>query len=78
MMLEFITPLFCLLILAGTFMGIIFGSIPGLTATMAVAVCLPLTYPLGLENGLALLGYFAFCVGELVPRHAGRPPDVVV
>lgn len=54
-MFEFITPLFCLLIVVGTFLGIIFGSIPDLTATMAVAVCLPLTFPLGLENGLALL-----------------------
>jgi putative tricarboxylic transport membrane protein len=52
---SFVTPLFVLLIAAGTFLGIIFGVIPGLTATMAVAVCLPLTYSLGLENGLALL-----------------------
>jgi len=68
-MFEFITPLFCLLVVAGTFMGIIFGSIPGLTATMAVAVCLPLTYPLGLENGLALLLglYVGGISGGLVP-----------
>ena len=53
--LHFITPLFLSLIVGGTFVGIIFGAIPGMTATMAVAVCLPLTYSLGLENGLALL-----------------------
>ncbi|TJV16241.1 MAG: hypothetical protein E5Y18_20815, partial [Mesorhizobium sp.] len=51
----FVTPLFVLLIAGGTAIGIVFGVIPGLTATMAVAVCLPLTYSLGLENGLALL-----------------------
>lgn len=69
MMLEFITPLFCVLIVAGTFMGIVFGAIPGLTATMAVAVCLPLTYPLGLDNGLALLLglYVGGISGGLVP-----------
>ncbi len=32
------------LILLGTVVGIIFGSIPGLTATMAVALCIPLTF----------------------------------
>jgi len=66
---EFITPLFLLLIVGGTFVGIIFGAIPGMTATMAVAVCLPLTYPLGLENGLALLLglYVGGISGGLVP-----------
>jgi putative tricarboxylic transport membrane protein len=50
-----ISPLFVLLTVGGTLVGIIFGAIPGMTATMAVAICLPLTYSLGLENGLALL-----------------------
>lgn len=60
-MIEFITPLFLLLIVGGTTVGIIFGAIPGMTATMAVAICLPLTYSLGLENGLALLlAFFGF------------------
>ncbi len=68
-MFEFLTPLFCMLVVGGTFMGIVFGSIPGLTATMAVAVCLPLTYPLGLDNGLALLLglYVGGISGGLVP-----------
>lgn len=64
-----ITPAFVLLAIAGTFVGIIFGAIPGMTATMAVAVCLPLTYALGLENGLALLLglYVGGISGGLVP-----------
>lgn len=68
-MLELITPLFVSLIVGGTMVGIIFGSIPGMTATMAVAVCLPLTYSLGLENGLALLLglYVGGISGGLVP-----------
>ena len=67
--LEIVTPLFLSLIVAGTFVGIIFGAIPGMTATMAVAVCLPLTYSLGLENGLALLLglYVGGISGGLVP-----------
>lgn len=64
-----ITPLFVSLVVGGTFVGLIFGAIPGLTATMAVAVCLPLTYSLGLENGLALLLglYVGGISGGLVP-----------
>jgi putative tricarboxylic transport membrane protein len=49
--------------------GIIFGAIPGMTATMAVAVCLPLTYSLNLNQGLALLLglYVGGISGGLVP-----------
>ena len=68
-MFEIITPLFLSLIVGGTFVGIVFGAIPGMTATMAVAVSLPLTYSLGLENGLALLLglYVGGISGGLVP-----------
>ncbi|PRD42878.1 hypothetical protein C5748_13955 [Phyllobacterium phragmitis] len=67
--LSMITPLFLVLIFSGTVIGIIFGAVPGMTATMAVAVCLPLTYSLGLENGLALLLglYVGGISGGLVP-----------
>ncbi|WP_242495553.1 tripartite tricarboxylate transporter permease [Salinicola tamaricis] len=38
--LSHLTPMFFTLIAAGTLIGIIFGAIPGMTATMAVAgVC---------------------------------------
>lgn len=68
-MFEILTPMFLSLIVGGTLTGIIFGAIPGMTATMAVAVCLPLTYSLGLENGLALLLglYVGGISGGLVP-----------
>jgi len=67
--LDFISPLFLALVAGGTVIGIIMGAIPGLTATMAVAVCLPMTYSLGLENGLALLLglYVGGISGGLVP-----------
>ncbi len=67
--LSLISPLFLSLVIGGTFVGIIFGAIPGMTATMAVAVCLPLTFTLGLENGLALLLglYVGGIAGGLVP-----------
>lgn len=43
------------LIFFGTVVGIIFGVIPGLTATMAVALFLPITYSLGAAAGISLL-----------------------
>ena len=68
-LLTIISPLFVALVVGGAFVGIIFGSIPGMTATMAVAVSLPMTYSLGLENGLALLLglYVGGISGGLVP-----------
>lgn len=44
-----------LLIFVGTALGIIFGAIPGLTATMAVVLCLPLTFGMEPLSGIALL-----------------------
>jgi len=60
---------FYLLVAAGTLIGILFGAIPGMTATMAVAVCLPLTYSLDLNHGIALLLglYVGGISGGLVP-----------
>ncbi len=58
-----------LLVVLGVLIGIIFGAIPGMTATMAVAVCLPMTYALDLNHGLALLLglYVGGISGGLVP-----------
>ncbi|KEA64437.1 Tricarboxylate transport membrane protein TctA [Marinobacterium lacunae] len=67
--LALLSPEFFLLSAVGCLVGIIFGAIPGMTATMAVAVCLPLTYSLGLHEGLALLLglYVGGISGGLVP-----------
>ena len=37
-------PVIWVMMAAGVTVGIIFGSIPGLTATMAITMCLPMTY----------------------------------
>jgi putative tricarboxylic transport membrane protein len=60
---------FFLMIPVGVVIGILFGAIPGMTATMAVAVCLPLTYALNLNQALALLLglYVGGISGGLVP-----------
>ncbi|WP_400194904.1 tripartite tricarboxylate transporter permease [Lysinibacillus telephonicus] len=58
-----------LLILGGTILGLIFGSIPGLTATMAVAICLPITYGMHPIAGMSLLMglYIGGVSGGLIP-----------
>ena len=37
-------PMALLWTFVGTFMGLVFGSLPGLTATMGVALLVPITY----------------------------------
>lgn len=44
-----------ILITLGVAVGIVFGAVPGLTAVMAIALCLPLTYTMGPAAGLSLL-----------------------
>ncbi|MEM6848015.1 MAG: tripartite tricarboxylate transporter permease [Pseudomonadota bacterium] len=50
------SPLNVLLALGGVAAGTIIGSIPGLTATMAVAVLVPLTFAMAPESALILMG----------------------
>ena len=58
-----------LIILGGVVLGLIFGSIPGLTATMAVAICLPITFGMEPSNGMALLMglYIGGVSGGMIP-----------
>ncbi|MTI18034.1 hypothetical protein E1162_12375 [Rhodobacteraceae bacterium RKSG542] len=60
---------YLLLIFFGVALGIVFGAIPGMTATMALAVCLPLTYSFDLNHSLAFLLalYVGGISGGLVP-----------
>lgn len=64
-----LTPFHMFLIFAGVAMGLVFGSIPGLTATMAVAICLPLTFTMEPQAGMALLMglYIGGVSGGLIP-----------
>ncbi len=52
---QVLEPFNLLLLFVGVLWGIIFGAIPGLTATMGVALALPLTYGLNPFSGLILL-----------------------
>ncbi|WP_052260996.1 tripartite tricarboxylate transporter permease [Photobacterium gaetbulicola] len=57
----FTSPLLILILVGSTFLGIIFGAMPGLTATLGVALLTTLTY--GLDNQTALLALLSIYVG---------------
>jgi putative tricarboxylic transport membrane protein len=48
-------PQVLLFLVAGVVLGAVFGALPGLTATMGVAVLTPLTFWVSAEQGLAML-----------------------
>ena len=54
-LLTVLQPFTVALIAIGTVIGIIFGSIPGLTATMAIVMFLPATYSMTASEGISML-----------------------
>lgn len=79
---EIASPVTILLIVGGVLLGIVFGSIPGLSATMAIALCLPMTYGMLPINGMALLiglyigGISGGLVAAILLRIPGTPFSV--
>lgn len=53
----------------GVFMGIVFGALPGLTATMGLALLIPFTFTMSPESGLIMLGgiYVGAMYGDAIP-----------
>lgn len=53
----------------GVFMGIVFGALPGLTATMGLALLIPFTFTMSPESGLIMLGgiYIGAMYGDAIP-----------
>lgn len=48
-------PLTYVLILIGSVLGIFFGAVPGMTSSMGIALVLPITYTMGIVDGMAIL-----------------------
>ncbi len=48
-------PYTLFLVVAGTFLGLVFGSLPGLTSTMGVAILIPLTFTLEPVNAMGMM-----------------------
>ena len=55
-LIEALTPFNLLLALCGVVAGTVIGSIPGLTATMAVAVLVPITFSMEPSSALVMMG----------------------
>ncbi len=55
-LLEALTPFHIMLALCGVIAGTVIGSLPGLTATMAVAVLVPITFSMPAASALILMG----------------------
>ncbi len=70
------------IIFLGVGLGIIFGAIPGLTATMAVALCLPISYGMGPVMGISLLlglyigGVSGGLISAILLKIPGTPSSV--
>lgn len=54
-LMSVLDPTVLFFIVLGVFVGIIFGSIPGLTATMAIVMFLPITYTMSPVEGVSTL-----------------------
>ncbi len=72
-----------LLLAGGVALGIIFGAIPGLTATMAVALLIPMTYYLSPATGLVMLcgvyvgGIYGGSISACLVNIPGTPSSMV-
>lgn len=58
---QFVVPQNLILMVVGTFVGIIFGAIPGLSGTMAVMLFMPLTYTM--QSGTAIIFLLSLWIG---------------
>jgi len=79
---EILTPFCLLLVIFGVSMGIVFGSIPGLSATMAIALFLPVSYNLTPMQGMTLLlslyigGVSGGLISAILLKIPGTPSSV--
>ena len=76
-------PMTLLLVAVGTFMGLVFGALPGLTASMGIALLIPLTFTmdpvpaLGMMIGCYVGGMAGGAVPAVLLNIPGTPSAVV-
>ncbi|MBE0585722.1 MAG: tripartite tricarboxylate transporter permease, partial [Desulfofustis sp.] len=75
-LLALMTPVSLFAVILGTVAGILVGGMPGLTATMAVALLIPVTFSLEPLTGLILMGgvYCGAMYGGSIPAILLRTP----
>lgn len=78
-LLNALTPFNMMFIVIGTVLGIVVGALPGLSATMALALLLPLTFKLPPETGLCMLAslylsaMYGGSIAAIILRTPGTP-----
>ena len=77
-----LNPTVLIAIALGTFIGIVFGSLPGLTATMGVAILIPLTFGMDPIQGIGALvgvyggGIYGGSISAILVNIPGTPSSV--
>ena len=66
---QVLMPYNFLVLFIGVFMGIVFGALPGLTATMGLALLVPFTFTMSPTGGLIMLAgiYVGAMYGDAIP-----------
>ncbi|MGI6029225.1 MAG: tripartite tricarboxylate transporter permease [Candidatus Heteroscillospira sp.] len=76
-------PASLLFLFAGYFVGIIFGAMPGLTSTLAIALLLPMTYSMPITQalimcmGVYMAGIYSGCITAITINIPGTPGAVM-
>ncbi len=79
---QVFTPRALLLILAGTLLGIVFGALPGLSSTMALALFTPLTFAMSPAEAIVFLialyisSVYAGAVAAILVNIPGTPSSI--
>ncbi|MBO0904055.1 tripartite tricarboxylate transporter permease [Jiella sonneratiae] len=82
-LLAAISPTALFMEIVGVVIGIIFGAIPGLTATLAIALFVPVTFLMSAENGMIMLGgiyagaIFGGSISAILVDVPGTPASIV-
>jgi putative tricarboxylic transport membrane protein len=78
-----ISPLNLMVEIFGVIIGIIFGAIPGLTATLAIALFVPVTFLMSADSGMIMLGgifagaIFGGSISAILLNVPGTPASIV-
>ncbi|WP_302889597.1 tripartite tricarboxylate transporter permease [uncultured Acidaminococcus sp.] len=81
--LQTFQPISLLYLCVGFFVGVIFGSLPGLTSTLAIVLLLPMTYNMPLSQalimcmGVYMAGIYSGCITAITINIPGTPGAVM-
>jgi putative tricarboxylic transport membrane protein len=80
---QVLQPVTLMYLVVGYFVGIIFGAMPGLTSTLAIALLLPMTYNMPLTQalvmcmGVYMAGIYSGCITAITINIPGTPGAVM-